>query len=146
MKSLTAVVAVILLLIVAVVVNNWHLVIQRVPVDLGVTTVDFSIALLLLIGLAIVAAVYFATIGRIRMQSAIESRDLHRELDKARRMADNVELSRIAEIRAYLDREVPQIELKLDLVLERLDGADRTTTRATLHPVPPTFPGSPNVR
>lgn len=143
MKSLTAVVAVILLLIVAIVANNWHLVIQRVPVDVGVTTVDFSLALLLLIALVTVSAIYFATLGRIRMRSAIESRDLHRELDKARRMADNVELSRIAEIRAYLDREVPQIELKLDQVLERLDGRiiDRTASRTS-----PPFPESPNVR
>lgn len=121
MKSITAVVAVIVLLIAAVVLNNWGLVIRRVPVDLGITTVDFSIALLLLIGLAVVAILYFATIGRIRIQSAIESRDLHRELDRARRTADNAEGSRIAELRAYLDREIPQIELKLDQALERLD-------------------------
>jgi hypothetical protein len=55
----------------------------------------------------------------VRMQAAIESRDLHRELDRARRTADDVELSRIAELKAYLDREIPQIELKLDQALER---------------------------
>ena len=121
MKAITTFVALLVLLIVAVVANNWGLVIQRVPVDLGVTTVEFSLSLLLLIALVIAAIAYFATIGRVRMQSAVESRDLHRELDKARRTADAAEASRFAELRAYLDREIPQIELKLDQALERLD-------------------------
>ena len=121
MKTITTVVAVIVLLIFAVALRNWGLVTQTTPVDLYVTTVNLSLPLLLLIGMAIVAIFYFATMGRIRMQSAIESRDLHRELDKARRTADAAEASRFADLRAYLDREIPQIELKLDQALERLD-------------------------
>ena len=122
MKTLTTAVVALVLVIVAIAANNWHLVIETVPVDLGVTTANFSLALLLLIGLVIVSILYFATIGRIRMQSAVESRDLHRELDRARRSAETAEASRLADLRAYLDREVPQIELKLDQVLERLGG------------------------
>ncbi len=82
---------------------------------------NVSLPLLLLIGLALVAVLYFTTIGRIRMRAAVESRDLHRELEAARRTADTAEASRIADLRAYLDREIPQIELKLDQALERLD-------------------------
>jgi|GEM_PF-1608990 len=121
MKTITTVVAVIVLLILAVALRNWGLVTQTMPVDLFVTTVNLSMPLLLLIGMGVVAIFYFATMGRIRMQSAIESRDLHRELDKARRTADAAEASRFADLRAYLDREIPQIELKLDQALERLD-------------------------
>lgn len=121
MKIVTTVVALIVLLIFGIALRNWGLVVQTMPVDLFVTTVDVSIALLLLIGMVVVAALYFVTLGGIRMRSAIESRDLHRELDKARRSADTAEGSRIAELRAYLDREIPQIELKLDQALERLD-------------------------
>jgi hypothetical protein len=121
MKTITTVVAVIVLLIFAVALRNWGLVTQTTPIDLFVTTVNLSMPLLLLIGMVIVALFTFATMGRIRMQSAIESRDLHRELDKARRTADVAEASRVAELRAYLDREIPQIELKLDQALERLD-------------------------
>ena len=121
MKTITTVVAVIVLLIFAVALRNWGLVTQTTPVDLFVTTVNLSMPLLLLIGMVVIAIVYFATMGRIRMQSAIESRDLHRELDKARRTADAAEASRFADLRAYLDREIPQIELKLDQALERLD-------------------------
>lgn len=121
MKSITTVVAVIVLVIFAIALRNWALVTQPTPVDLFVTTVDVSMPLLLLIGMVVVAVFYFATVGRIRMQAALESRDLHRELDRARRTAETAELSRIADLRAYLDREIPQIELKLDLALERLD-------------------------
>ena len=121
MKIITTIVAVIVLLIFAVALRNWGLVTQPMPVDLFVTTVDVSMSLLLLIGMVAVAIFYFATMGRIRMQSAIESRDLHRELDKARRTADAAETSRFADLRAYLDREIPQIELKLDQALERLE-------------------------
>jgi hypothetical protein len=121
MKSITTVVAVIVLVIFAIALRNWTLVTQPTPVDLFVTTVDVSMPLLLLIGMVVVAVFYFATVGRIRMQAALESRDLHRELDRARRTAETAELSRIADLRAYLDREIPQIELKLDLALERLD-------------------------
>ncbi len=121
MKIITTIIAVIVLLIFAVALRNWGLVTQPTPVDLFVTTVDVSMSLLLLIGMVVVAIFYFATMGRIRMQSAIESRDLHRELDKARRTADAAETSRFADLRAYLDREIPQIELKLDQALERLE-------------------------
>ena len=132
MKSITTLVAVFVLLILAVALRNWGLVTQPTPVDLYVTTVNVSLPLLLLIGMVVVAVLYFATMGRIRMQSAIESRDLHRELEKARRSADTAELSRIAELRAYLDREIPQIELKLDQALERLE--------VRVPAVPPTVP------
>ncbi len=121
MRVVTSIVALVVLLIFAVALRNWSLVLQPTPVDLFVTTVDVSIALLLLIGMVVVAVLYFVTLGGIRMRSALESRDLHRELDKARRSADTAEGSRIAELRAYLDREIPQIELKLDQALERLD-------------------------
>jgi uncharacterized membrane protein len=131
MKTLVSLVALIVLVILAVVVRNWSLVTTPTPVDLIVTTVDLSLPLLLLIGLVLVAVAYFATVGRIRMQAALESRDLHRELDRARRTAESAEASRIADLRAWLDREIPQIELKLDLALERLDVrvADATPLR-----------------
>ena len=121
MKGITAAVAAIVVVILLLVALNWNLVIARAPIDLYVTTVDASIALLLLIGMVLVAILYFATLGTIRMQAAMESRELHRELDRARRTAESAEGSRIADLRAYLDRELPQIELKLDQALERLD-------------------------
>ena len=120
MKTITTLVTVIVLLILGVALLNWNLVMQPTPVNLFVTTVNLSMPLLLLIGMVIVAVLYLATLGRIRMEAAIESRELHRELDRARRTAEKAEESRIADLRAYLDREIPQIELKLDQALERL--------------------------
>ncbi len=120
MKTITTIVAVIVLLILGVAFLNWNLITQPTPVNLFITTVNLSMPLLLLIGLVIVAVLYFATIGRIRMEAAIESRELHRELDRARRVAEKAEESRIADLRTWLDREIPQIELKLDQALERL--------------------------
>ncbi len=120
MKTITTLVAVVVLLILGVALLNWNLVTQPTPVNLFVTTVNLSMPLLLLIGMVIVAVLYFTTIGRLRMEAAIESRELHRELDRARRTAEKAEESRVADLRAYLDREIPQIELKLDQALERL--------------------------
>ena len=93
------------------------------------TTVNLSMPLLLLIGMVIVAVLYFATLGRIRMEAAIESRELHRELDRARRTAEKAEESRVADLRAYLDREIPQIELKLDQVLDLIDARSPIMSR-----------------
>ncbi len=121
MKAVITVVVVVVLVIFAIALRNWSLVTTPTPVDLFVTTVDVSLPLLLLIGMLVVAALYLATVGRLRVQAALESRDLHRELDRARRTAESAEVSRIADLRAYLDREIPQIELKLDQALERLD-------------------------
>jgi uncharacterized membrane protein YciS (DUF1049 family) len=131
MKSISTFLALIVVLILAIALRNWSLVTQPVAVDLFVTTVDVSLSLLLMIGLVIVAIFHFATIGRLRIQAAIESRDLHRELDRARRTAETAEMSRIADLRAYLDREIPQIELKLDLALERLDARVPNPATAT---------------
>lgn len=122
MKSINAALALVVLLILAITLRNWALIMEPVHVDLFVTSMDLSLSLLLLVGLAIVAVVHFATIGRLRIQTAIESRDLHRELDRARRTAETAEASRIADLRTYLESEIPQIELKLDQALERLDA------------------------
>ncbi len=132
MKTITTLVAVIVLLIVGVVLLNWNLVTQTTPVNLFVTTVNLSLPLLLLIGMVIVAVLYFATLGRIRMEAAIESRELHRELDRARRTAEKAEESRVVDLRAYLDREIPQMELKLDQVLDRLDTRSPISIRTDM--------------
>lgn len=129
MKTITTLVAVIVLLILGVALLNWNLVTQPTPVNLFVTTVNLSMPLLLLIGMVIVAVLYFATLGRIRMEAAIESRELHRELDRARRTAEKAEESRVADLRAYLDREIPQIELKLDQVLDLIDARSPIMSR-----------------
>ena len=129
MKTITTVVAVIVLLILGIALLNWNLVTQPTPVDLFVTTVNLSMPLLLLIGMVIVAVLYFATLGRIRMEAAIESRELHRELDRARRTAEKAEESRVADLRTYLDREIPQIELKLDQVLDLIEARSPILSR-----------------
>src|SRR5882757_4890690 len=120
MKIVTGLVAVLVLALIAIALRNWGAVTQATPIDLFVTTVDVSLAAWMLVGMLVVAVLYFATTGRIRMQAALESRDLHRELDRARRTAQTAEESRIADLRGYLEREIPEIEVKLDLVLERL--------------------------
>lgn len=129
MKTITTVVAVIVLVIGGIALLNWNLVTQPTPVDLFVATVNLSMPLLLLIGMVIVAVLYFATLGRIRMEAAIESRELHRELDRARRTAEKAEESRVADLRTYLDREIPQIELKLDQVLDLIEARSPVMSR-----------------
>lgn len=121
MKIVTGLVAVLVLALIAIALRNWGAVMQATPIDLFVTTVDISIAAWMLAGLVVVAVLYFATLGRIRMEAALESRELHRELERARRTADKAEESRVADLRGYLEREIPEIELKLDLALERLN-------------------------
>jgi fatty acid desaturase len=121
MKIVTGLVAILVLALLAIALRNWGAVTQPTPIDLFVTTVDVSLAAWMLVGMVVVAVLYFATLGRVRMQAAIESRELHRELERARRTADKAEESRIAELRGYLEREIPEIELKLDLALERLN-------------------------
>ena len=121
MKIVTGLVAIVVLALIAIALRNWGAVMQATPIDLFVTTVDVSIAVWMFVGMIVIALLYFATVGRIRMQAALESRDLHRELDRARRTTASAEESRIAELRGYLEREIPQIELKLDQALERLN-------------------------
>ena len=141
MRALTIVAAVLAALLAAIAVRNWNLVVQPVPVDLFATTVNVSLALLLFIGFVAFAVLYFTTVGRLRMAAALESRDLHRELDRARRMADRAEDSRMADLRAWLEREIPEIEVKLDQALERLNvrvpdaALVRTPVDATTRPI-----------
>ena len=136
MKSVTTAVAVIVVLIVGIALLNWKLVTQPVPVNLFIRTVDVPLALLLLVAFAVVALLHFASIGRIRIAAAFESRDLHRELDRARRTANSAEESRVAGLQTYLDQEIPQIELKLDQVLDRLGVRPATNERANLRQSP----------
>ena len=120
MKLVTTAILVIVLLILGITLLNWNLIAQPVPVNLFVKVVNVPLALLFLFAFAVIALLHFASIGRARIAAAFESRDLHRELDRARRTADRAEESRIANLQSYLDREIPQIELKLDQALERL--------------------------
>ncbi len=133
MKAVPVVIAVFVLAVLAIVLRNWGLVTQATPVDLFVTTVDLSLAGLLLIAMIVVSLLHLVSIGRVRMQAAIESRELHRELDRARRLAAAAEDSRVAELRAYVEREVPEIEVKLDQVLERLGVQAPATPAAEWH-------------
>ena len=128
MKILTAVVAVLVLFALAIALHNWSAVTQAIPVDLYVSTVNLPLALVLLVAMCVVALLYVTTVGRIRMQATIESRELHRELERARREANTAEASRLAELRTYLEREIPEIEVKLDLVLDKL-GVPAPTPR-----------------
>lgn len=125
-NALALVLLVLALLFVAM---NWSTLGQVQEVSLGVATVQVPLghAMLVIVGLfALVFLMYALT---VRTTSLVESRRLWRELEAARKLADQAEASRMADLRALVESGLAALEeavaREAALTREHLDDSDR---------------------
>ena len=112
-------VLVLLLLLAAFAALNWSTFTQPAPLDFLFASISAPLGVVMLGAVIMLAVVHLVSIGRIEIAYALESRRLLQETGEARRLAETAEASRIASLREFIEREVTEMELKLDMLLER---------------------------
>ncbi|WP_456446768.1 DNA cytosine methyltransferase [Oceanithermus sp.] len=121
LRNLT--VLVILLLVALFAGLNWPLFTAPSEINLLFTRVSAPLGLILLAVIALLSLLYFLFIAVIETGALIEIRRYARQVEQARKLADQAEASRFAELKRYLEQELNalaqgQSDLKAHVSLE----------------------------
>jgi uncharacterized integral membrane protein len=117
--------ALVALLLVALLVANWHLLVSATQLNLLIAQVSAPLIVLiaLLVGLVLLIEALARALERRGWRA--ERYGLAQQLEQLRLRADQAEGARIASLQALLERELAAIRVQLDRVL-----ADTTAARA----------------
>lgn len=102
---------------------NWPLITAPSEINLLFTRVSAPLGLILLGVVALLTLLYFVFIAVIETGSLLEVRRYARQVEQARKLADQAEASRFAELKNYLEQELSalakgQSDLKAHISLE----------------------------
>lgn len=79
-------------------------------VNLGMTTLQVPLGLVMLLLLGLVTVMFLANILYIQSRNMLETRTLTRELSTQRDLADKAEASRFTELRSFLEAQAQQAQ------------------------------------
>jgi len=117
----TIILALIVLAIAALTALNWPALAAISAVNVGVTTVQAPLGVIML-GLTVLLGIFFiAYVLSLQTSVLLETRRHNKELQAQRELADKAEASRFTELRAVLEAQHLQGQ---NAVLERLDTLD----------------------
>src|SRR5690606_26108085 len=117
----TIILALIVLAIAALAALNWPALAAFSSVNLGVSTVQAPLGVIML-GLTVLLAIFFIVyVLSLQTSVLLETRRHNKELQAQRELADKAEASRFTELRAMLEAQHLQSH---NAVLERLDTLD----------------------
>lgn len=104
MNSRNVFLFVIVLLVAAFAWLNIGAIMQSTDVNLGVTTISAPLGMILLAVIGTLAILFLVYMSAMQGRMFMESRNLHKELEAQRKVADTVEASRLVELKqAMLD-------------------------------------------
>jgi uncharacterized integral membrane protein len=112
-------VLIVLVLLAVFATLNWSTFRQPAPLDFFFASIEAPLGIVMFFAVVVVALIHLFSIGRIEIAYALESRRLMQELGEARKLADSAEASRVAALQQFVEREITEMELKLDMLLER---------------------------
>lgn len=118
MKARTALLTLIVVLIAFLAVMNWQALNLYAPVNLGVTTVDAPLGLIMLCLTALLAVMFVAYVVTLQGSVLMETRRHNKEMVAQRELADKAEASRFTELRTVLELRHQEAQQQL---LSRLD-------------------------
>jgi uncharacterized integral membrane protein len=119
--------ALLALLLLALLVANWHLLVGATQLNLLLGQVTAPLIVLIVLVAGIVLAIEAFARARERRGWRAERYGLAQQLEQLRARADQTEGARIASLQALLERELAAIRVQLDRVL-----ADASVARASL--------------
>jgi len=131
MKLRTLILVVFILLIAAFVALNFEEILRPSPLNLGVTSVQAPVGLVLLGIVTLVTLVFLVMLVFNQTTHLMEVRRVTREASEQRLLADKAEASRFTELREFLRSELQavavreqeisgQLQLKMDAIQARL--------------------------
>ncbi len=117
---------------------NWEAFSSTTTLNLLVGKIEAPLGGVMLATVAILTLVYLLLLARQEAASLIASRSRQKELDKARKLADSKEASRIHELEELVKSELGELRQRLDLVVEFVQETDVLVGRPALAvgPVP----------
>lgn len=131
MKFRTLILVVFILMIAAMVALNFEEILRPTPLDLGVSSVEAPIGLVLLGLLTLVIVVFLVMLVFNQTTHLMEVRQVTREASEQRHLADKAEASRFVELREFMQTQLQtaaareqdisnQLQQKMDTMQERL--------------------------
>lgn len=117
-----------LLLVAVFAALNWSVITAPTTLSLGFAQVQAPLGLVLLGILAILTAIFLLYLVYLQTSVLLEHRRHARELEASRELADQAEVSRFTELRAFVDARLQEVENSLSAQLAELrDRVERDT-------------------
>lgn len=114
MNSRNVFLFVIVLLVAAFAWLNIGAIMQSTDVNLGVTTISAPLGMILLAVIGTLAILFLVYMSAMQGRMFMESRNLHKELEAQRKVADTVEASRLVELKQALLDEFATVKKRDD--------------------------------
>ena len=128
MPARNVVLIVVLLLVAVFAALNWGVITAPTTLSLGFAQVQAPLGLVLLGILAILTAIFLLYLVYLQTSVLLEHRRHARELEASRELADQAEVSRFTELRAFVDARLQEVENSLSAQLAELrDRVERDT-------------------
>lgn len=122
MRPRTAVILTLLVLIGLFALLNWQSFSEPANLDFLVARIEAPLGVLMLIIICVLVVVFFLFLAKAELTMLWESRRVLRELEEARRLAAEVESSRVESLRASVNDEFAKINKKLEVILNKFDS------------------------
>jgi uncharacterized integral membrane protein len=120
MKVRTVVYIILLLIVLAFLLANWHTISNPSDLNFFVARIHAPVGVLILLVTAVIAAVAFIAHGLARYAWQRERRSLAQEIEQLRSRADGMQESHLQELREVVERETAAIRSQLEHLLGNL--------------------------
>lgn len=138
MRARLVILVLVILAVAGIAALNWPLFMRNEPLNLGVTTVQASLPLILLTILGVTLLAFLISSATYERRHLVEYREHHKALDAQRDLADKAEASRFTDLRQHIDtqlRENRQREGVAAAEFEKVVSANQRELRAQLEQI-----------
>lgn len=123
MRPRTALILALLVLIGLFALLNWQSFSAPANLDFLIARIEAPLGVLMLIIVCVLVVVFFLVLAKTEITMLWESRKVAKELENARKLAAEAELSRVESLRASVHNELAEINKKLEVILDKLDSS-----------------------
>jgi uncharacterized integral membrane protein len=109
MKVLNFIILLVFVGLIIFAVSNWHAIITPIPLSLVFMETNAPLGLILLAVTGLLALLFLGFVVYMQSSTLMLRKRLNKELEAQRKLADEAEASRIAELKNYLQAELQQL-------------------------------------
>ena len=124
MKPRSIIILIILFFVLLIAGINWTAFTTPIAISLLFTTIHVPLGLSLLTVIAALSVIYLVFLGKTQAAAMLDSHQRNKELEKARKLADSEEESRLNALGNSIESEMASIHEKLDLILGKFKEED----------------------
>ena len=123
MRPRTVLILALLVLVGLFALLNWQSFSAPANLDFLIARIEAPLGVLMLVIVCVLVVVFFLVLAKTEITMLWESRRMAKELESARRLAAEAELSRVESLRASVHNELAEINKKLEAILDKLDSS-----------------------